>query len=64
MRKYKAQKKTNVISIRVSDEEMEGIQQMIQATNMRASQVMREAFQLMAKQWLQTHPAGGQLNAP
>jgi predicted DNA binding CopG/RHH family protein len=55
-RTYK-QKKTNVISIRVSDEEMEGIQQVIAATNMRASQVMREAFQLMAKQWLQENPA-------
>jgi uncharacterized protein (UPF0261 family) len=55
-RQYK-QKKTNVISIRVSDEEMEGIQRVIAATNMRASQVMREAFQLMAKQWLQDNSA-------
>lgn len=50
-RKYKNPKKPNIISMRISDEEMESIQQIMEQTNKRATDLMREAFALFASRW-------------
>lgn len=49
--------KTNIISMRVTDDEMETVQKVIALTNKRASSVMREAFQILLSRWAEAHPA-------
>lgn len=44
--KYKAPQKPYVVSMRISDDEMRNIQELMQLTNKGASELMREAFQL------------------
>lgn len=44
--KYSDPQKPYVVSMRISDEEMSRIQELMQATNKGASELMREAFQL------------------
>jgi MOSC domain-containing protein YiiM len=48
--KYNVHHKNCVISMRLSDDEMAGIQQLMRATNKRASELMREAYQLFKQQ--------------
>jgi MOSC domain-containing protein YiiM len=50
-RRYKNPKKPNIISVRITDEEMEVVQQLMDATSKRASEVMREAFILLKSEW-------------
>jgi len=44
-------KKANIISIRMSDEERAAVQEIMDKTNKRASNVMREAFNLFKEKW-------------
>ena len=50
-KKYKNPKKPNIISIRISDDEMETVQQLMDTSSKRASELMREAFTLFRAQW-------------
>ena len=43
----------NVISLRLTDEEMADIQQLMTRTDKKASALMRHAFTLLMAQWLQ-----------
>ena len=49
--KDRANKKANIISFRMSDEEREIVQQLMESKNKRASSIMREAFNLFREQW-------------
>jgi len=49
--KDKSNKKANIISIRMSDEEREAVQQLMDSRNKKASFIMREAFALFKEQW-------------
>lgn len=50
-RRYKNPKKPNIISVRITDEEMAVVQQLMDSTSKRASEVMREAFVLLKSEW-------------
>jgi MOSC domain-containing protein YiiM len=52
--KYKLPQKPYVVSLRISDDEMEYIQELMQATNKAASELMREAFNLFKSEIMQT----------
>jgi hypothetical protein len=52
----------NVISLRMTDEEMESIQQLMALTNTSASTIMRHAFTMLSAQWADTRPE--QADAP
>ena len=54
-RKYKNPKKPNIVSVRITDEEMAMVQQLMDATSKRASELMREAFLMFKAEW---QPAG------
>ena len=47
-------KKANIISIRMSDEERDVIQKMMDTRNKKASFIMREALALFKEQWEMT----------
>jgi predicted transcriptional regulator len=47
-------RKSNIISIRMSDAEYDAIQKMMDTRNKRASFIMREAFSLFKEQWERT----------
>jgi len=47
----KQNRKSNIISIRMSDDEFNVIQEMMSTRNKRASFIMREAFWLFKEQW-------------
>ena len=47
----KTQRKSNIISIRMSDDERADIQMMMETRNKKASSIMREAFNLFREQW-------------
>lgn len=49
--KEKTAKKANIISIRMSDEELNVIQKIMDTRNMKASFIMREALSLFREQW-------------
>jgi predicted transcriptional regulator len=49
--KDKSNKKANIISIRMSDEERDFIQSMMDTRNKKASFIMREAFSLFKEHW-------------
>ena len=49
--KDKANKKANIISIRMNDEERDAIQKLMDSKNKKASSIMREAFNLFKEQW-------------
>lgn len=49
--KDKSNRKVNIISIRMSDEEREAFQKLMDSKNKRASSIMREAFNLFKEQW-------------
>ena len=52
--KYKVPQKPYVISMRISDDEMEYVQELMRATNKGASELMREAFHLFKAEISQT----------
>jgi MOSC domain-containing protein YiiM len=52
--KYKLPQKPYVVSLRISDDEMEYIQEMMQATNKAASELLREAYYLFKSEIMQT----------
>jgi len=54
-RKYKNPKKPNIVSVRITDDEMAMVQQLMDATSKRASELMREAFLMFKSEW---HLAG------
>ena len=49
--KYKNPKKPNIVSFRVTDDEMAEVQKLMDATSKRASDLMREAYQLLRAEW-------------
>lgn len=55
--KYKVPQKPYVISLRISDDEMEYIQELMQATNKGASELMRDAFHLFKSEIVPNHAA-------
>jgi MOSC domain-containing protein YiiM len=52
--KYKVPQKPYVVSLRISDDEMKQIRELMQVTNKAASELMREAFHLFKAQAVQT----------
>lgn len=48
--------RTNIVSARISDEEMENIERVMEATNMKASEIMRKAFHLLRQRY--SEPGG------
>jgi predicted transcriptional regulator len=48
MAKYKQNPRYNVVSIRVSDQERENLEEMARETNKKVSELMREALRTMA----------------
>lgn len=53
--KDKSARKGNIISIRMTDEERDAIQKLMDSRNKRASSIMREAFNLFREQWEMSH---------
>lgn len=49
--KEKNSKKGNIISIRMSDDERDVVQQLMDSRNKKASTIMREALLLFKEQW-------------
>jgi predicted transcriptional regulator len=49
--KEKGSRKGNIISIRMSDEERDAVQKLMDARNKKASFIMREALTLFKEQW-------------
>ncbi|TSK05334.1 MAG: hypothetical protein FPO08_17710 [Geobacter sp.] len=49
--KDRSQKKVNIISIRMSDDERDAIQRLMDKRGKKASFIMREAFALFREQW-------------
>lgn len=49
--KDRSQKKVNIISIRMSDDERDAIQKLMDKKGKKASSIMREAFALFREQW-------------
>jgi len=52
--KYKVPEKPYVVSLRISDDEMKQIRELMQLTNKAASELMREAFHLFKSEAVQT----------
>jgi hypothetical protein len=50
-RKYKNPRKPYIVSMRITDDEMECIQQLTTQMNKSASDLMRDAFTLFRSQW-------------
>lgn len=49
--KDRSQKKANIISIRMSDDERDAIQKLMDTKGKKASSIMREALALFREQW-------------
>lgn len=45
--------KSNIVSARISDRERENIERLMEATNMKPSEIMRKAFQLMKERYME-----------
>lgn len=43
--------KPNIVSMRVSDDEMEDLSRIMELTNRKASDIMRDAFRLLASRF-------------
>jgi len=43
--------KPTIVSARISDDEMESVERLMEVTNMTASQLMRQAFRLMVERF-------------
>ena len=50
-KKYKNPKKPNIVSLRISDDEMEIVQQVMELTDSKASDLLRDAFALIRARW-------------
>lgn len=57
-RKYKNPRKPYIVSMRITDDEMECIQQLTSQMNKSASDLMRDAFTLFRSRWEMATPAG------
>ncbi|HEY6871802.1 MAG TPA: hypothetical protein VI298_03630 [Geobacteraceae bacterium] len=57
-RKYKNPRKPYIVSMRITDDEMECIQQLTSQMNKSASDLMRDAFVLLRSRWEMAAPAG------
>ena len=53
--KDKTGRKGNIISIRMSDEERDEVQRLMDSRNKKASFIMREALTLFKEQWEVSH---------
>lgn len=53
-RKYKEITKDTVISVRISDDEMLNVKQLMGVTSLSASEIMRRAFHLQVERFNQT----------
>lgn len=51
MGKLYANTKPTIVSVRISDDQMENITRLMEKTNKTASDIMREAFHLMADRY-------------
>jgi len=49
--KSKSCRKSNIISIRMNDDELDFIQRMMDTKDKKASSIMREAFSLLIEKW-------------
>lgn len=56
-RKYNNPKKPYIVSMRVTDEEMDKFRQIMEMTNLSAADLMRDAFTLLRQQWELSHGA-------
>lgn len=59
-RKYKNPKKPNIVSMRITDDEMVSIQQIMELTEKRPADLMRDAFMMFKAHWEMSR-AGGAL---
>jgi len=50
-RKYKAITKDTIVSARISDDEMYSVRQLMDLTNLSASEIMRKAFHLQVERF-------------
>lgn len=53
--KDKSNRKGHIISIRMSDEERDEVQRLMDSKNKKASSIMREALTLFREQWELSH---------
>lgn len=54
-RKYNNPRKPYIVSMRVTDEEMDKFRQIMEMTNLSAADLMRDAFALLRQQWELSH---------
>ena len=52
-RKYKEITKDTIVCARISDDEMLNVKQLMEVTNMSASEIMRKAFHLQVERFSQ-----------
>ena len=50
-RKYKEITKDTIVSARISDDEMNNVKQLMEVTNLSASEIMRKAFHLQVERF-------------
>ncbi len=50
-RKYKEITKDTIVSARITDDEMYNVRQLMQETNLSASEIMRKAFHLQVQRF-------------
>lgn len=50
-RKYKEITKDTIVSARITDDEMKSVKQLMEATNLSASEIMRKAFHLQVERF-------------
>ncbi|WP_243374237.1 hypothetical protein [Geotalea sp. SG265] len=62
-RKYNNPKKPYIVSMRVTDEEMDKFRQIMAVTNLSAADLMRDAFTLLRQQWDLSHDTGVSLQS-
>lgn len=54
-RKYKNPKRPHIVSMRITDEEMEKVRRLSEMTELTAADLMREAFTLLRQRWELSH---------
>lgn len=52
-RKYKEITKDTIVSARINDDEMESVKQLMEVTNLSASEIMRKAFHLQVERFME-----------
>jgi len=50
-RKYKENTKDTIVSLRISDDEMKNVRQLMEVTNLSASEIMRTAFHMQVERF-------------